>query len=145
MASSVGSGSQIRVAKSLLKPTTRADLAELEVVLSAGTLETPKILVHLGIRSAQELQRFNIQAVIDLPAIGKGLKDHHFVPLVVMREENTNNHNSFFRDEAAMAAALKEWEESGTSPWTEHFCQLGWFKSERVTSSAEFKALPASV
>lgn len=119
----------------------------MEVILSAGTLETPKILMHSGIGPARELQRFNIPVVIDLAPVGKGLKDHVSVPLAVMRQPYTNDRNSFFGDEAAMAAALREWEGSCTGPWTEHFCQVGcgWFKSDRITTSDEFKELPESV
>lgn len=46
-----------------------------------------------------------------------------------------------------MTAAQKQWEEDSTGPWTKYGCQVGggWFKSDRITSSAEFKALPESV
>lgn len=45
-----------------------------------------------------------------------------------------------------MADALKQWEQDGTGPWAHYGCQIGsgWFKSERITSSTEFKALPTA-
>ncbi|CAI7649297.1 unnamed protein product [Penicillium discolor] len=121
--------------------------ASRDVVLSAGTLDTPKILMHSGIGPAADLEKFNIPVVNDLPAVGQGLRDHYFVPLILSRNPETNDRNSFFQDPAAMEAAMKQWEDNNTGLWTRYGCQVGsgWFKSDRITSSPEFKALPASV
>lgn len=124
-----------------------ADSASNEVILSAGSLETPKILMHSGIGPADELRKFNISVIHDLPAVGQGLRDHIFAPLIVMRNPKSNDRNSFYQDEVAMEAAMKQWERDRTGPWTRYGCQLGigWFKSDRITSCEEFKALPGSV
>ena len=100
--------------------------------------------MHSGIGPAHELQRFNIPVIQDLPAVGQNLKDHFFAPLVLIRNPQTNDRNAFYGSEDAMAAALKQWELDRTGLWTKYGCQVscGWFKSELVTSSAEFKALP---
>ncbi|KAF3017285.1 hypothetical protein E8E15_004547 [Penicillium rubens] len=121
--------------------------ASRDVILSAGSLDTPKILMHSGIGPAADLEKFNIPVVNDLPAIGQGLRDHYFVPLILARKPETNDRNSFFQDPAAMEAAMKQWEDDNTGLWTRYGCQVGsgWFKSDRITSSPEFKALPASV
>ncbi|KAJ6188054.1 hypothetical protein N7519_002962 [Penicillium mononematosum] len=121
--------------------------ASRDVILSAGSLDTPKILMHSGIGPAADLEKFNIPVVNDIPAIGQGLRDHYFVPLILARKPETNDRNSFFQDSAAMEAAMKEWENDNTGLWTRYGCQVGsgWFKSDRITSSPEFKALPASV
>ena len=103
--------------------------------------------MHSGIGPAKQLLEFNIPVVQDLPAVGQGLKDHYFVPLISSRRPETNDRNTFYSDEAAMDAAFKQWQETRTGPWSRHGCQLtsGWFKSEQVTSCDEFKALPKSV
>ncbi|KAI3140449.1 CAZyme family AA3 [Penicillium roqueforti] len=121
--------------------------ASRDVILSAGTLDTPKILMHSGIGPAKELEKFNISVINDLPAIGQGLRDHYLVPLVLARNPETNDRNSFFKDPAAMEAAMKEWLHDNTGLWNRYCCQIGtgWFKSYRITASPEFKALPASV
>lgn len=118
-----------------------------EVVLAAGSLDTPRILMHSGIGRAEELQKFNIPLVQDLPAVGQGLRDHFFAPLIVSRNPATNDRDSFFGSEKAMEDALKQWEKDGTGPWARYACQVacGWFKSEAVLSSPEFKALPSAV
>lgn len=103
--------------------------------------------MHSGIGPAAELSKFDIPVVHDLPAIGQGLRDHFFAPLLLSRNPDTNDRNAFFQDKAAMADALKQWEADGTGPWAKYGCQIGsgWFKSDRITSSEEFKALPADV
>lgn len=121
-------------------------LASKEVILCAGSLDSPKILMHSGIGPASELNKFNIPIVHDIPAIGQGLKDHFFAPLLLSRSPETNDRNAFFKSEAAMTDAMTQWEEDGTGPWSKYGCQLtiGWFKSDTITSTEEFKALPKS-
>ncbi|KAF9884222.1 hypothetical protein FE257_001954 [Aspergillus nanangensis] len=120
--------------------------ASKEVILTAGSLDTPKILMHSGIGPAAELEKFQLPLVKDLPAIGQGLRDHFFAPLCFLRDPSTNDRNQFFGDQAAMDSGLEQWKKDGTGPWARHSCQIsaGWLKSDRVTASEEFKALPAS-
>ncbi|KAJ5087177.1 hypothetical protein N7456_010793 [Penicillium angulare] len=121
--------------------------ASKDVILSAGSLDTPKILMHSGIGPTGELNKFNIPVIQDLPAVGQGLKDHPFAPIMLMRSPESNDRNSFYGSEEAMDAALTQWNKDNTGPWTQYGCQVscGWFKSEKVTSSQEFKDLEASV
>ncbi|MEM9195859.1 MAG: GMC family oxidoreductase, partial [Myxococcota bacterium] len=47
-----------------------------EVVLAAGALETPKLLMLSGIGPADELQAQGVDVVLDAPEVGKNLHDH---------------------------------------------------------------------
>ncbi|MET2831450.1 GMC family oxidoreductase [Mesorhizobium shangrilense] len=50
--------------------------ARREIVLSAGAINSPKILLASGIGPAAELQEIGIKPAVDLPGVGKNLQDH---------------------------------------------------------------------
>ena len=50
--------------------------AGLEVVLSLGAINTPKVLMQSGIGDQADLQRFGIPVVQHLPGVGRNLQDH---------------------------------------------------------------------
>jgi len=50
--------------------------ANKEVVLSAGAIVSPKILLQSGIGDGSELQGIGIETVHNLPGVGKNLQDH---------------------------------------------------------------------
>ncbi|KAI5862618.1 hypothetical protein GGS23DRAFT_84659 [Durotheca rogersii] len=120
--------------------------ASKEVILCTGALDTPKILMHSGIGPAEQLGKFNIPVVQDLDAVGKGLRDHMFCPIVYTRTETSTSRASFYGDEKVMETALDQWKRDGTGPWSTYGCEtgIGWFKLEDMASWPEFTALPAS-
>ena len=53
-----------------------------EVILTAGALISPKILMHSGIGEEEQLKSFNINVLENLKGVGKNLQDHHEVPVI---------------------------------------------------------------
>ena len=57
--------------------------ATVEVIISAGTFNTPQILKLSGIGPAAELKSFGIPVVSDLPGVGTNLGDHYEISSIV--------------------------------------------------------------
>lgn len=53
-----------------------------KVVLSAGALGSPEILLRSGLGPAHELKDLGIELVADAPGVGKNLHDHLLVPVI---------------------------------------------------------------
>lgn len=47
-----------------------------EVILSAGAIHSPQLLMLSGVGPAGHLQQFGIEVVADLPGVGRNLQDH---------------------------------------------------------------------
>lgn len=122
------------------------DRASKEVILSAGTLNNPKILMHSGIGPRNQLESFGIPVFKDVPAVGQGLRDHMFSPMVFKRSDDAVTERApFYGDQKVMDAALEQWKKDRTGPWAKFACEMGigWFKLDKLVASDEFKALPA--
>ena len=52
-----------------------------EIILCAGALETPKLLMLSGVGPSEHLRAFDIPVIADRPSIGTGLHDHPNVPV----------------------------------------------------------------
>ena len=50
--------------------------AEKEVVLSAGSINSPRLLMLSGVGDADALRKLNIDVVADRPGVGRNLQDH---------------------------------------------------------------------
>jgi choline dehydrogenase len=53
-----------------------------EVVLCAGTIESPKLLLLSGIGPADQLRSLGVVPAVDLPGVGRNLHDHALSPVI---------------------------------------------------------------
>lgn len=60
--------------------------AKKELILSAGAIGTPRVLLNSGIGSRRELEELGIKTLVDNPSVGKNLTDH---PLMKIAFETT--------------------------------------------------------
>ncbi len=67
-------------------------IANGEVIFSAGTLNSPQLLMLSGIGPADHLRRIGIQPQIDLPGVGENLRDHLRVPVLYESDRRSPGH-----------------------------------------------------
>jgi choline dehydrogenase-like flavoprotein len=65
--------------------------ARREVILSAGALQSPQLLLLSGIGPAVELKALGIEPLLDAPGVGRNFHDHLACP-VMMRTENPTSY-----------------------------------------------------
>ena len=81
--------------------------AACEVIVSAGALRSPQLLMLSGIGRKAELERLGIQVRLDLPGVGRNLQDHLHTRV---RCEITQPLTFAPLREEVKAAALREYE-----------------------------------
>jgi len=88
-----------------------------EVIISAGAINSPRILELSGIGRADLLQRLGINVVVDNPHVGENLQNHLFTGLVFEARDDVETIDAFFRQEPeAVAAAIQDYGTKGTGP-----------------------------
>lgn len=78
----------------------RVARARKEVIVSAGVALSPHLLMLSGIGEAAELRRFGIAPRIDLPRVGKGLRDH-ISPVLLFRRKSPGPFHAALRYDKA--------------------------------------------
>jgi choline dehydrogenase-like flavoprotein len=114
--------------------------ASKEVILSAGSFDTPKILLLSGIGTATDLSSHSITLVQDLPGVGKGLKDHCLATITLLLKANAVSAVPTAAEFPAVAktnpvVARDPLRETGTAS------PMAWLSSDAVKGSTEFAAL----
>ena len=64
---------------------TRDVVAKNEVILTAGSINSPKLLMLSGIGDAEALRSLGIDVVLNLPGVGQNLQDHVLVSGVIFQ------------------------------------------------------------
>ncbi|KAM0277398.1 hypothetical protein ACHAQH_005838 [Verticillium albo-atrum] len=84
-------GVEYRVGRSLYKADARYNgargelrtaTARREVILAGGAFNSPQLLKLSGVGPADELRRFNIPVLSDLPGVGNNMQDNQEMPVV---------------------------------------------------------------
>ncbi|ODM15591.1 hypothetical protein SI65_08825 [Aspergillus cristatus] len=89
--------------------------ARREVILSAGSLNSPQILELSGIGQADLLQKQNIPVVVDRPGVGENLQDHSLVALSFQVADGQIS-GDVLRDPNVAQALLKLYEDTHSGP-----------------------------
>lgn len=88
-----------------------------EVIISAGAINSPRILELSGVGGADLLQRLGVDVVVDNPHVGENLQNHLFTGLAFEARDDVDTIDAFFRQEPdAVAAAMQDYGTKGTGP-----------------------------
>ena len=105
----------------------RSLTARREVILSAGALQSPQLLMLSGVGPGAHLQALGLPVLHDLPGVGQHLHDHIDVVQVV---DAPGHHDLFGLSLAGAARALRgvfEWRRHRTGMLTTNFGEGGAF------------------
>jgi len=109
--------------------------ASREVLLSAGALQSPQLLMLSGVGPGAHLQRFGIAKVHDLPGVGRNLHDHVDVVQVVNAPQLKELFGISFAGLANAIQGVFEWRNHRRGMLTTNFAEAGGF----IKSSADEK------
>ena len=114
-----------------------------EVILSAGALDSPKLLLLSGIGSKDELAKYDIAVVRNLPGIGQNLRDHLWLELVTTQKSSSPHRTSYIRSPDDLRTARAQWMEDKTGPLSDNNLpqMIGYLKCDRILDSKEFQEL----
>ncbi|HJV95933.1 MAG TPA: choline dehydrogenase [Albitalea sp.] len=107
--------------------------ARREVLLSAGALQSPQILMLSGIGAGAQLQRLGIATVHDLPGVGQHLHDHVDLVQVVHAPQLTDLFGLSLTGAVHAIKGIFEWQRQRSGILTTNFAEAGGFiKSQAI-------------
>jgi choline dehydrogenase-like flavoprotein len=101
--------------------------ARREVLLAAGALQSPQLLMLSGIGPGAHLQALGIAVVHDLPGVGKALHDHVDVVQALDAPHLTDLFGISFAGAIRAARAIVEWRRHRSGMLTTNYAEAGGF------------------
>lgn len=119
-----------------------------DVILAAGSLQTPQILQLSGIGPADHLRGLGVEVRHDSPEVGENLQDHYQARTIVRLKDRVSLNNQV-RSPIGLARMGLLWSLGARGPLTVGAGQVGGFActSEAVGGRADFQfnVMPLSV
>ncbi|MFG2891923.1 GMC family oxidoreductase [Streptomyces sp. NPDC048248] len=111
-----------------------------EVLVCAGAVDTPRLLMHSGIGPRKDLEALGLPCVLDLPGVGENLMDHP--ESVIVWETNGPIPENSAMDSDAVLFVKRDPEHKGPDlmfhfyqiPYTDHPERLGYERPEHGVS-----------
>lgn len=89
-----------------------------EVILSAGAIGTPQILMLSGVGDEKALKKLGINTLINLPDVGQNLQDHPIMSNYFFVNSN-NTFDSVLRNTSILNNNLAQWMNNHTGLFTD--------------------------
>ncbi|MEG0044770.1 MAG: choline dehydrogenase [Comamonas sp.] len=102
-------------------------LCNREVLLCAGALQSPQLLMLSGIGPGEHLQQMGIEVVHDLPGVGEHLHDHPDVVQVVNGPQMTDSFGISLTGLKNVWQGVSRWRNERRGMLTSNFAEAGGF------------------
>jgi choline dehydrogenase-like flavoprotein len=125
--------------------TRHTAFAEIEVLVTAGAIGSPKLLLLSGIGRADELRALGMDVVHDLPGVGRNLQDHIDV-FVIGELSGPHSYNKHTQLHRQLWAGV-QYYAFGCGPVTSNLAEAGgfWYADPSARSpDVQFHFLPGS-
>jgi choline dehydrogenase-like flavoprotein len=119
--------------------------ARKEILLTAGAIGSPRMLLHSGVGPAGDLRQIGIDSVIDIPGVGQNLQDH--MDIFCVSECSGDYSFDKFKPWYMAAWAGAQYLLYGTGVVASNICDGGgfWYADENATTpDVQFHFLPGS-
>lgn len=115
--------------------------ASKEVIVCAGTVQSPQILELSGIGNPEVLKKAGIETLVPSPLVGENLQDHIMAASIYEIDSALPNPDDLKADPSAAAAAREEFKSKGTGPLTILPNSICYLSLSQVTSDEAFSRL----
>ena len=135
-------GARARGVTYVHKGREKRALAERQIILCGGTVNSPQLLLLSGIGPADELREHGIRVEHDLPGVGRNLQDHPMVSVAY------RVHQPITLDHAETLWNLLRYLLLRRGPLTTTVCEAGGFlhtRSGQERPDLQFHFLPAAL
>ncbi|KAF4616043.1 hypothetical protein D9613_011414 [Agrocybe pediades] len=111
-----------------------------EIILSAGSIGTPQILLLSGIGPKKELSAMGIPTIIDNASVGKNMSEHVLVPNI-FQVTGSESLDELLRGGSFLDTSLAQWTANKTGPLSNSVTnQLGFLRLPQ--NSSIFQTVP---
>ncbi len=115
-------------------------MADESIILSAGTLGSPQLLMHSGIGPAQMLEEVGLPVVVNAPHVGEHLQDHLVMPIILQTKSQDGLPARFSPDMRQL------YRQHGSGPMASNIAEVGaMISSKKPTKSPQNETTQDSV
>ncbi|KAE8137964.1 hypothetical protein BDV38DRAFT_82350 [Aspergillus pseudotamarii] len=114
-----------------------------EVILSAGSVQSPQLLELSGVGNAEVLRSAGIPVKVENPNVGENLQEHMMTATIFEISPEIPTRDEVLGDSALREAASCEYEGSKSGPWTILPCSIAYCSLSQIIGPEELEGLRA--
>jgi choline dehydrogenase-like flavoprotein len=116
-----------------------------EIILSAGSVGTPNILMHSGVGDRKALTALGISSVLDLPSVGQNATEQPSIHAGGWSVNSTQTVDSIHQNATLFNDAYREWNTTHTGPFVEiSITHIAWLRLDADSPIFENVTDPAA-